>query len=196
MLTLEAALDLFGEERLVPYLNASSGNIDRALILYLWNSKVAGSYWAIVESIEVVLRYRLASALFSDGLVTQSYLDSKTTGAFKISKPAQKYTEMTFGFWTYLLSPQNANAIWTPVLHRSFQKGVSRKALHLDVSAVQKLRNKIGHHEAIWHLDHELILSKIYAVLAAISDDAVAWVESTTNIQAVLDQRPTWLPRS
>ncbi len=196
MLKQETIRNLLGNDRLYFYLSASQGELSPALELYLWNSRLASSYWGLIESFEILLRRRISGSLFNDGVITQVSLNEITTGSYVLDKPMQPYSKMTFGFWTYLLSAQNANKVWNPTLHKAFRNGSSRKALHLCTSEIQKLRNRIGHHEAIWHLNHEDLNRKIFEVLEAISDEAVAWVESTTNLQTVLAERPAWLPKN
>ena len=196
MLPIETANDLFGEARLGRYLENCGGDLERALGAYLWNTQLAAGYWSLIEAVEIFTRNRLIRTHFSDGYVTSAKLKKLTTNKYSFHGQKAEVSTMTFGFWVYLLGTENANKIWNSAASKNFREKTSRSELHSNLRYIQKIRNKIGHHEAIWHLDHDLILSKIYAVLAAISDDAVAWVESTRNIQAVLDQRPTWLPRS
>ena len=191
MMKRETADELFGADRLVSYISAASGDLERALELHVWNSLLASAYWRQIECVEIFMRQRIAAALFENGLVNREKLTSITTGLFALESENRHYSQMTFGFWTYLLSPQNANKIWTPTLHKSFQPGVSRKALHRNASELQRLRNRVGHHEAVWHLNHEDLRDKILQVLRCISDEAIEWVASTTNLQAVLAERPT-----
>lgn len=65
-----------------------------------------------------------------------------------------------FGFWTSLLSDRYEGSLW-PAMARSAFRGMprplrSRAELSRRANEARKLRNRVSHHEPIWHW-HDLV---------------------------------------
>lgn len=159
------------------YLEAAAHDRQYAIALYRWNTQLAAAYWPEIEALEISLRNCVAQHLFPDNWIYQDQLQALTTGKFALPGERQSITRQTFGFWVYLLSNENNNKIWTPVLHKSFRSGANRRRLHTDLRNIQNLRNRIGHHESIWDLNLESLEMSFQRVFNDISGLGQAWVK-------------------
>ena len=59
----ERIADALSRERLSKYLARSSGDLQQALALYVWNQEVGAALTVVVSQVEVCLRNRVAEAL-------------------------------------------------------------------------------------------------------------------------------------
>ncbi|MGW3491322.1 hypothetical protein [Streptomyces sp. NPDC001054] len=58
------------------------------------------------------------------------------------------------------------------------------------MARLHKFRNRVAHHESIWHLPLEARRDDLLAVLGFLAPDAAAWVTDTWRIDGVLSRRP------
>jgi hypothetical protein len=191
MLDFERARDLFGDARIPTYLDKSQGSQSLALELYKWNSSLAAAYWRDIEAVEIMVRNRIARVLFPDGFISKNFLAQNTTGKYSLEVGKENIASQTFGFWTYLLSNENNNKLWSKSLHKAFIPKTNRAQLHSDLKAIQVLRNRIGHHEPIWEMANQDMEKRFERVFGAISKDAIIWqIEERKVRQAVIRQFP------
>lgn len=191
MLTFQEAEDYFGVSRMQRYLIYSNGDQTRAVELYLWNSRVAASYWPDIESVEILIRNRIARELFPDGWITETALASVTTGKYSVGTVPRRISDQSFGFWTYLLSTENQNSIWNAKVHKHFSPGVARKKLFSDLKYIQRLRNGIGHHASL--VGHDFAHTQIVfnRIFQAVSDSAGSWLSDHIKYRdALLNANP------
>ena len=157
------------------------GDEEAAFNLYAYNMKISEALYTPLQMLEVTLRNRfhatLASA-YGDHWYDESalQLSEKQRDQLKKAKrdielerkevqPGQVIANLNLGFWTGFLSP-HADTLWQQILNRAVShkdgKGLSRKELSVPMTKIRVLRNRIAHHEAIWHwnlpLHHENIL--------------------------------------
>jgi hypothetical protein len=172
----EIATNLFGRAHVQRYLDQTKGDRKLAIALYRWNSSMGAALWPEIEALEISLRNAISKHMFPNGFIDGSQIKALTTGKFLIPDNANHVSDQTFGFWVYLLASENQNTIWNRGLHRSFKTKTSRRLLHRDLKIIQNLRNKIGHHEAIFSQDFQQVHRSLANVFSAIAEDAVAWV--------------------
>lgn len=158
---------------------------------YLWNKEIAASFLPILQVLEVSLRNSIhneARAILGshwfDNITTKPNLKpAQTRQVLKLKRtvdntrnsikrelgiskhgtvPADKIVaNMTFGFWTTLLSPafevnRHPRALWPALLRPVFSnapKGArKRDIIHQNLITVKTFRNKAFHHEPIWNI--------------------------------------------
>ncbi len=63
--------------------------------------------------------------------------------------------ELTFGFWIQLTDRKFEHVLWTPALHKAFapRKAPKRAVFNQLLEQLRQLRNRIAHHEPIFHLN-------------------------------------------
>lgn len=166
---LEAA---FASERLSPYLRHTGGDRDLAIRFYLWNIALCESLYPLLNLSEVTLRNRFHAEL-SNAFGHQDWFDAPwldPRDAAKVAEAKQKIqrhrmsptpgrvvAELTFGFWTSLLDVryERNKTLWpqlAPKIFRSAPRKLrTRKDQSRYASQIRALRNRVFHHEPIWH---------------------------------------------
>lgn len=110
--------------------------------------------------------------------------------------PGHVIAELSFGFWSSLTSAANEKSIWVPYLHHAYPQGTDRGPVDKSISAINKVRNRIAHHEPIFdrqrtpELDPGVVSTSILTTLGLLNQDAAAHVGSTSRVAEVLGQRP------
>ncbi|MDV5143180.1 hypothetical protein R1T08_02360 [Streptomyces sp. SBC-4] len=209
----KAVLDLVSPDRLNPYLKQCSGDLHAALALYRWNSEISAAFFESLGHLEVMLRNaldaRLVARQLRRGLSDEWFIDAavplsaearddiaKAQGraARGCKGPAPRgkiIAELGFGFWRFLLARQYKATLW-PDLARAFPRAPKR-ALYVVEEPIKRLhafRNRIAHHEGIWHLPLDKRWDDIQALLGYIEPAAADWVTDSSRIDDVLARRP------
>lgn len=103
--------------------------------------------------------------------------------------PGRVVSEITFGFWRYLLTGSYQASLWVPCLRHEFP-GAKREDVEKQVADLHELRNRIAHHEAIYPRD----LAADYDVLVELAEHLHPrlgwWIDSRSRVLQVLRQRP------
>ena len=159
-------------ERLAAYRQRGTSNDDTELFAhYAWNMALSESLYTPLQCLEVSLRngiHDAATAYFK----TDTWFDlpsvlyppefNKVQEAkgtlFKCKKPLDAgriIPELTFGFWTSLFDVRYEKILWPwmlkPVVPNMPRHIRIRKNLSKRLNQVRILRNRIFHHEPIWH---------------------------------------------
>lgn len=159
-------------ERLDAYRQRGSSNEDAELFAhYAWNMALSESLYTPLQCLEVSLRngiHDAATAYFKTdawfdihGVLFPQELDkvreAKNT-LLKGRKPIDAgriVSELTFGFWTSLFDVRYEKILWPwllkPVVPTMPRQIRIRKNLSKRFNHIRTLRNRIFHHEPIWH---------------------------------------------
>jgi hypothetical protein len=102
----------------------------------------------------------------------------------------QVISELTFGFWRFLLARRYTN-IW-PALAGAFPPAPnrSRRAVERPVEGLHHLRHRIAHHEPVWSQPLEERYSDAVAVLGHIAPEIAGWVAHTSRVPDLLAACP------
>ncbi len=82
----------------------------------------------------------------------------------KTLPPGKIIAELTFGFWLQLIDSKLEHSLWVPCLHKAFapRKAPKRATFNQQLEGLRQLRNRVAHHEPIFHLDllhaHRIII--------------------------------------
>ena len=171
--------------RLTRYFTHTSGMDDlEAFSLYLWNISLCESLYPVLQGVEVTLRnsiHQAAAATFGDEFWFQSRLFAReqetilkvasSLGSTAKQVHSGRYiSECSLGFWVGLFRGEYEQVLWTSLLPKVFPhapRGIrSRSRLYQRLDRIRRLRNRVFHHEPIWHLpdlpqQHRLILDTI-----------------------------------
>jgi hypothetical protein len=209
---LRSVVDALSTERLAPYItHVPNGEVEKALALYQWNIGVSGAFHEAISVAEVCLRNTLHDQLtqFTNGLPgswfdnTSNLLTSDAREDISKAKhrvlrkggpitPGRLVSELSFGFWKFLLAKRYETSLWTPALRHGFPQLESqqRKVVFETVSDLNILRNRIAHHEPIFKRDLLQDYLKIYRLINWISVDTRKWSTSFSRIQNCLSLYP------
>ena len=173
------------DSRLKPYLNHSlNGDAAQAFGTYLWNLALCESLYPILQGIEVALRnsiHNAASAEFGDEFWFKSHLTGyerkqieeieKSFSKLKTPvTPGRFIAECNLGFWENLFNGHHEHILWRKMLRATFPHAPrhlrERRGIRARLDRIRRLRNRVFHHEPIWHLrdleqQHQLILETI-----------------------------------
>ncbi|MGX9923550.1 hypothetical protein ACWIG4_27290 [Streptomyces sp. NPDC002248] len=203
---------LLTAERLSPYTATCPHDAHAALALYQWNSEAAAAFFGPLGHLEVMLRNALDARLvhrqqrrnrarewYDDPdipLGTQARNDIRTArrraARHGAATPRGKIiAELGFGFWRYLLARQYQTTLW-PDLARAFPHAPSRALTPVEdpVARLHKFRNRVAHHESIWHLPLEARRDDLRAVLGFLDPGAARWVTDAWHVDDILSRRP------
>ncbi|RUR15822.1 hypothetical protein ELY21_14015 [Legionella sp. km535] len=178
---------IFSQERLDGYLSHITCNNSKgdALIAYSWNLELSQSLYPALQILEISLRNSLHQALgnyfdtsywfdlpFLHERERKQIIQAKDD-LRKMNKnidPSRVIAELSFGFWTSLFDVryEHNQVLWPSLLKPVFQflpKGQrTRTFLSRELNRIRFLRNRIFHHEPIWHwkdltMQHQQIIN-------------------------------------
>lgn len=206
--SLDQVVSTLTKPRLSKYLRASKNNSQQALRLYVLNTSVSAAFLADLHYVEVALRNKFdreLSALYGPewfkdpgflGLVdpyTQVLFGKARKAARKNMPkgtpkgapipPGKVVAEVTFGIWAGLTDRQLEHSLWVPCLHKAFapRKPPKRSTFNSQLEKLRQLRNRVAHHEPIFHLDL-LGTHKLLREVAALLCPMTASVMTSTSL--------------
>lgn len=194
-------------ERLTRYRDAREHTTD----LYLWNAELAAAYFEIIGHAEVLLRNVFHTRLAPHSPQGRWYDDPKypfasqakrdvRTAIARATKDHQPehsgkvVAELSFGFWRFLLGNRYKTTIW-PTVAPGFS-GVPRHErdrgqLEQAAARVNGLRNRVAHHEPVFHRPPEGHLADIYLIARYVDDRAEQMLRDISRVPDVLRRRPS-----
>lgn len=210
--SLQKVIDALSTERLAPYIaNVPNEASEKALELYQWNIGVSGAFHEAISVAEVCLRNALHDqlTLFTEGLpgswfdntsnvLTADAREDISKAKYRVLRkggpitPGRLVSELSFGFWKFLLAKRYETSLWTPALRHGFPQLESqqRKVVFETVSDLNILRNRIAHHEPIFKRNLTEDYLKVYRLINWISVDTREWSTSFSRIQDCLSLYP------
>lgn len=111
------------------------------------------------------------------------------TGA--VAPPGKVIAELTFGFWRFLSSTAHEKTVWVRYLHRAFPPGTDRKRdVDTKVAALNRLRNRVAHHEPLIGENLSREVAKVEALGALLDLELGAYVAATSAVPSLLGRKP------
>jgi hypothetical protein len=196
---INEALELsLSRERLEKYLDETGQDLDAALSLYEANTRLSEAFYTPLQALEICLRNKVHQQLsgnygelwYSNGRAPLG--DDSSRMIFEAEEqlkkggritPGRVVAELKFAFWVGLLGPHYDATLWRQCIFRAFPQsgGRARKAVHGRLNAIRRFRNRIAHHEPIFHLQpiqrHQEII------------EAIAWMCRSTSQWALYHSR-------
>ena len=185
-------------ERLGRYLTATSQNLANAVLLYEMNVALSEVLYGLLHGFEVTARNAMHDALAA-GYTRPDWYDlaplppywqqeivKAKTRLQRIRRgtppPGKVVAELTFGFWVDLLSNANHNTLWMGMkLRAAFRNAViPRPAIHRRLKDIQRLRNRISHHERILTTRQKLYTGHGFLTLPELVEP-VGWISTDTE---------------
>lgn len=218
--------------RFETYVEECDGDRSRAVELYHWTGEVGGSLLVDFRHFEVILRNHLHETLsqhtaehhtivgewYEDSswvnhrwwnAAAQGVLDDAIERAGGTGAPADGVvSELSFGFWRYLLAERYEQSFWQPALDAAFDvPGKTWKErrfkIEQEVLVLNNLRNRLAHHQPIFkphmrrgsgNVEIEVPLGRqhngMLHVLSWIDQSLPTLVMEKSTVKQLLSQRP------
>jgi hypothetical protein len=115
--------------------------------------------------------------------------DLVRAGRGPIPAPDAVIAELNFGFWVVVLSRKYDATLWRSCFASVFREGGSRMArqrVHNRMDTIRNFRNRVFHHEPIYHLDPTRMHADIIQAIAWICPDSAAWAWEHSRVPYVL----------
>lgn len=208
---------LIGGPRLARYRERYRGDESLALKQYTWNLAVSSALWSPIAVFEVVLRNalhdRLREAVDQEDWWNSDRVHLCDSESGKITEALEKLSRegnyepsaddivaaTSLGLWVGLLTaginrdPRLGYQyrMWEPRLKSAFphRREKGRREIWGLANDVRKIRNRIAHHEPIWHQNVELVLEKLEGILACIDPAAAEYVRDCERVRHLCNVR-------
>ncbi len=193
---------VYSRPRLAPYIASCGGDAARAARLYHWNVAVSAAFYHPLHVLELALRNSMhdrlsdhferadwwrAAPLHPRGLQLVDQARETCLRRGSLAAPDDVVTELSFGFWSFLLVSRYDRSLWRTALHRAFPSySGPRENLRRELDYLRTFRNRIMHHEPIHHRHLEADHSTIYRVLSCINSEAASGIRHLDRVPEVL----------
>lgn len=191
--------------RLTKYLHFAKQNTQKAMLLYVMNSRLAGTFMTDLHYVEVALRNKFDAELtntFGNWLWNPTFLNllsAKHKGVIDKAKrdaarnlpphttplPGKVVAELTFGFWHMLTDRRYEHTLWVPCLHKAFPRRPAprRSDFNRQLEELRHLRNRIAHHEPIFHTNLVENHTQIIEVLSLLCPETNSMMVKTSRVK-------------
>ncbi|HEY4147005.1 hypothetical protein [Pinirhizobacter sp.] len=198
------------KRRCEPYMRRAGFRPDIAFQLYLYNARLAKSFLFPLHVVEVVLRNAVDDILSSRfttrwpvsaefrSLLTPPSLASlqkaidRTTKRRTASKD-DVVAHLTFDFWSNLFRPEYDRPLWQAGMQALLPNAAlpRRADFQRTVSRINRLRNRIAHHESILDENATQKFKEIVDVVRYRSVTTADWLRSHATVHQVIRNRPS-----
>jgi hypothetical protein len=195
-------------ERLDKYLANTNQDLDRALKLYEWNTKLSEAFYTPLQCLEICFRNSLHTAL-TNLYDEEWFLGNKVPFSPDSQRmildareelikdrrritPGQIVAELKFAFWVGLLGPHYDSTIWRTCLHKAFLAGGGkpRSVVHGRFNSIRRLRNRIAHHEPIFLRPVDVAHTEMIESIGWMCKSTAAWASHHSRFVAVFGEKP------
>jgi hypothetical protein len=200
--------------RLNKYLNQSSGDDQKAMRLYRWNCSLSQSLYWPTQTLEVIVRNSISDFLktrygqswhfeprFHSKLEPHDLRRLKDAIDRQIDQRGTQspavdpvIADLSLSFWVSLLRGKYEVPLgWGAGLRKAFPylpPGYARQSVYRPLDDARDLRNRIAHHEPIFHLKLELKYRELMSLIKWISLDVHWLVEQSCTFPEVRSAGP------
>lgn len=120
----------------------------------------------------------------SQDMIAAAIADSEGVGP---PSPGAIVAEVKFAFWVGLLAPRYDATLWRTALYKAFIVGAGqrRSIVHGRMNAIRRFRNRVMHHEPIFHRPHKTMHDEILEAIGWMCKDTKSWVSHHSRYPAV-----------
>ncbi len=200
--------------RLKRYIFQTGGDKVKALELYHWNIELSQAMYFPIQTWEISLRNRLNSYLVKrygadwpyDTSVCVRQLTSNDKDKLEKAKRRQQkarrmrqaptstiVADLSAGFWVSLLSDSyDVSLSWPTNIGRVFpyEAGLTRASAHQLSTSLLDVRNRIAHHEAIYHLPLDVRRADAERLIKAMCPGAALYLTGKCLLAKTLAAKP------
>ena len=212
--TIDQIVERISAPRFQKYLEFSQHDAQNAIKLYRWNAALSQSLLWPLQCMEVCIRNSIALALvdkYGPGwhldATFLSVLDNKD--ASRLDDAIQRQSrqrstprpgvdpvvaDLSFGFWSALASKKYEIPIgWQRRIRVSFPhipQGVDIRSVAGPMQRIRDLRNRVAHHEPIFHLKLRSKYNEVMCLTNWSSPDVEWMVRQSCRFQEILANKP------
>lgn len=205
-------------ERLGKYLLFSNNDLEKALELHSWNGHLGASLFTSLQQFEIVLRnacHRELQLIFNcpdwfnalPKTEPYRYLQEeidKSQSRLSLNgrnpnNPPCVVADQNFGFWVALfvsnlhrdlyMGAKTKGALYK-VAHLQPASTKKRETLHRVLKKLNGLRNRIAHHEPLFHRNLEQAHELIHETMSFICTDTADWSKHHSSFDRVRSNQP------
>lgn len=196
------------------YLKAQCMNNRRALALYRWNAQVASAFLFPLSICEVTLRNAVVEVIQA---VHGGRWPWSENFAHSLPNPRSGYSpkadlikqrmkhrssskivaDLKFSFWESMLTRRHDGRFWMPFIRWAFPALPAhipvrdlRSLLYRQTVEVRRLRNRIAHHEPVFHRDLRSDYERARTLVHWRSPEVSEWLHRHQAVTSLLEQRP------
>ncbi|MFF7194098.1 hypothetical protein ACFZAM_10365 [Streptomyces sp. NPDC008079] len=198
-------------ERFQPFLAVSEHDATVALRLYAWDAEVSRALYSVLRDLEICYRNavhrQLTGKYRRDDWWNDRRIRLHQVGQGNIADardklrtlrrpdaPCDIVAQLSFGFWVGLFARGEGRhyemQLWNASLQHLFRAhGVRRDTLHRDLKKLLELRNRVAHHERIFHLPLEARFAAALTLMGYVSPETAALHEKFGQVPQVLARK-------
>lgn len=197
--------------RLHKYLMVTHLDVRTGINLYVKNVQISSAFYSDLHYVEVILRNKFDQELTklygTDWCSNPAFFNILDAAGQKIlqktvsrinrnwkgagSAPNGKIiAELTFGFWHTLTDGRYEHPLWVPCLSKAFHptKPPKRSNFNADLEQLRQLRNRIAHHEPIFHLNLHSFHSILISACHLLCPSTTSLMTSTSTVNREIMQ--------
>lgn len=183
---------------------------EQALVLYRWNVQISACLFSQIHFLEITLRNAVCEALVaaignrwvwdkSFALSLPSRIgDSlqKVANNKRIKTLDQAIPELSFAFWQAIFTKRFDVKIWDKQLMLILPNAPKiphqalRQNIHQDLENLRELRNRIAHHEPIFHRNLKDDFNNIHKIISYRSQAISELAKQNEQISYLLQNKP------
>lgn len=190
---INEALEItLSRERLEKYLDETGQDLDAAIELYEKNTRLSEAFYTPLQCVEICLRnqlnrqmantygelwYQNGNPPLNEDSVRMIFEAIEELKKEHRVTPGRVVAELKFAFWVGLLGPKYDATLWRKSLYRGFPAsgGRTRRVIHGRFNAIRRFRNRIAHHEPIFHLAPIMRHQEIIEAISWMCRNTSAW---------------------
>jgi len=195
------------EPRFSTYLSKANGDEAFAFALYLYNARLAEAFLFPLGVSEITLRNAVDGVLvrrfganwqvdaeFRDGMLTPESRGAlnKAMDRAGSGDRGKLIAELTFDFWSNLFRVDYAD-FWRTHANIAFPglvRGEGRREIQAIVKEINRLRNRVAHHEPILDMNAADLRAKMIRFVALRCPTTSNWMRHHSTISNVIRTRP------
>jgi hypothetical protein len=208
--SIEATLS---SQRFARYIREAKGDRNFALRLYVWNVRLCEAFYLPMQFAEVAarnaihlpIRKRFGKEWFDNGSfkgllrpavlaeIDRVVADQRAKQKSDFG-PDHVIAGLSLGVWLNFMTQSYVNHLWGNGLHRSFPnlpKAMDLVALYKKLDKLRSFRNRVAHHEAIFHRRPRAELQNLMNVIGWIDSDTQWLAHKLSQVEQVLSRKPT-----
>ncbi len=200
--------------RFARYLSVTGGDDRKALALYQWNALISQSLYVYIQCWEICLRNKV------DGFLRWKYSEKwpydqnravrnlqgndrkrlletisrqHSQRGFSLVSTDSIVADLSAGFWVSQLSKSYAVPyVWNYNLVKIFPNdtALNTRAAWEICDRTLNLRNRIAHHEPIYHLDLQQHYGDLQRIVAAMCKGTSAFANANSSFRHVFESKP------
>lgn len=198
-------------ERFATYLNAAGLDIDRAFELYLYNARLSKSFLYPLHVMEVALRnavHAVLQNLYPAGwptdaaflnVLSQPGQNTLTTALGRLAasgkanpSPNDVVAALSLDFWANLFHGRYHLSLWQQNMAHVFPNNptITRANFHSEIKRINRLRNRIAHHEPIFTANVATELALVLRVIGYCSTEVRQWTDAHATVSRMAATHP------